>query len=232
LYDIHRQFKAIKFWPIEKFGWTKHRIREIVRFAILSSRWHVDCYINNENLRREGVQPGGSGMKEINPWLIRRSLMRIKHYVRANIDLKAVSIALLIYFILGLLFWGIESHIFWMEVTRVRLSTGANSSFDIANNMVMNKQIHFIAFLFRIFTYGIPSYVAGRKANLTSPRSALPFAIFIVFISVLIRIIFNPRTCYDYPVLFLFETAFSFGISIAAGVIGIRRREHFICRES
>lgn len=155
--------------------------------------------------------------------------MRIKHYIESHVDIKTVSAALVIFVILSFLFMGLENHIFWIEVTKIRTHIGTDSSFEIAKNMVTSKKMLFLNFFFRILSYGIPAYVAARKTNISLPYSPLVFGLFLVFISTSCRFAYNARTFYDYPLLFLFETAFSLGISIAAGILGKQKHGHTTC---
>jgi len=54
--------------------------------------------------------------------------MHIKHYIDSHIDVKTASTAVIIFIIMSFLFMALENHIFWIEVTKVRILTGADSS--------------------------------------------------------------------------------------------------------
>ena len=156
--------------------------------------------------------------------------MRIKHYIESHVDVKTVLAAVIMFIILSFIFVGLENHIFWIEVTKMRMRMGADSSFEIAKDMITSKKMLFFNFFFRILSYGIPAYVVARKASISLPYSPLVFGSFLVFISTSFSLAYNPSIFYDYPLLFLFETTFSLGVSVAAGILGRKKRKHIACQ--
>jgi hypothetical protein len=155
---------------------------------------------------------------------------RIKHYIESHVDIKTLFPALIIFVVVSFLFMGLENTLFWIEVGKVRRRIGGDSSFEIGKNMVTSTKILFLDFFFRIPSYGIPSYVAARKTKMGLPYSPLVVGLVLVIISTSWNLVYNPRTFYDYPILFLLETAFSLGISVAAGMLGKQKRRRISSR--
>ncbi len=123
----------------------------------------------------------------------------------SKIQLRALVAGLLVLAILSLFFYLMESGYFWQRVVEVRMLTGANSSFEVAEKVAREPKMVLMGLLAICIKYAIASYIVLGGIRDFILTNAIVFGLVAVALANIINAFLNIRAIADYPWITLLE---------------------------